>query len=481
MISKQQPIATTFGFPGVLTILLFATLLPPTQSTQAQIHNHTVEAVLKRVKTGKATIAVYMKDLATNEVLVNLNGNKPLIPASNMKVITTAAGLTQLGPDFEFTTELRLFGNQLIMIGGGDPGFGDSKLLQTVNMTVEDILDRMVAAVKRTRRTQFDTLVIDDHVFDQEFVHPTWPTDQLNRWYCAEVAGLNVNDNCLDVYATPAPNNAPPTIVTTPADVPIRIVNTARSGNKNGLWATRETEQNQITLRGEVKEAMQTPMEVTLHDPPMFLGKLLRKRLAKESIHVNAVQRIVPGQNSRVGHLLFVAKTPIQSVITRCNKDSQNLFAESILKRMGHQATGQPGGWGNGSEAVRVFLEKTIGEPLTDSIRIADGSGMSRDNRVSPEALTEVLAKMHGSDLGVQFNQSLSIAKVDGTMRRRFRSGNLKGTVVGKTGYIRSVSALSGYMIYPHQTIAFSIIFNGYSSSYLIDDIVYAVDKKIGQ
>jgi len=174
------------------------------------------------------------------------------------------------------------------------------------------------------------------------------------------------------------------------------------------------------------------------------------------------------------GRPLLRWHTALKDVLNRCNKKSQNLYAEALLKRAGHHMTGQTGTWINGAAAVRHALLGHLGTRAT-LLRIVDGSGMSRGNRVSAQSIVALLGAMHRDpQLAEPFMNSLSIAGTDGTLKKRMR--DLHATVLGKSGYINGVCTLSGYLVYgdanaeqnpqPSQAnanprvVAFSFLFN---------------------
>ena len=144
------------------------------------------------------------------------------------------------------------------------------------------------------------------------------------------------------------------------------------------------------------------------------------------------------------------------------------MFAEALLKRMGREFTGAAGSWDNGSAAVRRYLSEELGGRGA-AVSIADGSGMSRENRVSARLFVDVLrAAYRDPEVGPVFLDSLSIGGEDGTLRKRF-TRDMIGSVHGKSGYINSVSCLSGYLVFdetvdgePSRVVAFSMLFNGF-------------------
>ncbi len=446
-----------------------------------------VEGVVRSADLGAATIAVHVRDLADGLSVAEVNAERPMVPASNQKLITTAAALMLFDEDFAFRTQLRYDDGRLIVVGDGDPAFGDPRILGAMGMSVEDLLARWVAVVQKHGIERIDALLIDDRAFDAQQVHPNWPTDQLHLWYCAPVAGINFNDNCLDIYAAPSERGGSPVVMTRPIDAPVVLTNLAQRGRRNALWATRTASTNRITVRGTVRYRFKAPIYVTVHDPPMVLGKLLADRLADAGVKVGGVARVADGAEVDAAKLLAEVRTPLAEVVKRCNKDSQNLFAEALLKRIGRKATGDPGSWANGAAATRMFLSKLLG-PDASTIVIDDGSGMSRRNKVTAELLTRLLARMTQADAHVAdvFIGSLPEGGADGTLRRRFDRPATVGTVRGKSGYLRQTLALSGYVEHEHHTYAYSILLNdfdkpAFKGKRLIDQFVYAIDAYMAE
>ncbi|MDX1565790.1 MAG: D-alanyl-D-alanine carboxypeptidase/D-alanyl-D-alanine-endopeptidase, partial [Phycisphaeraceae bacterium] len=363
-----------------------------------------------------------------------LQATRPMIPASNMKLITSAAALSTLGKDFAFTTRLLQYGSELMIVGDGDPAFGDPVLLAERNMDTDDPVDRWAEAVLAAGLGRVDRLVVNDRVFDHtERVHKHWPDDQLDKWYCAQVAAINYNNNCIDLFAEPTSAGQPPRIDTLPSLAPVILDNRVKTGKSNAFWAARAKGTNRIVLRGTVRTSLPARIQVTVDDPAMFFGKLLQRRIEarKKSdgtprLRVDQVVRIGTGETApgAKGRLLIEHRTPIEKILLRCNRDSQNLFAESMIRRLGHQITSQPGTWSNGSAAVRMFLSRVLKADAA-TVVVDDGSGLSRHNRVSAAALVRVLRHMHGSKKlsGIYLDSLASPALKRGTLRRRFRSG----------------------------------------------------------
>ncbi len=454
------------------------------------------KAIVRSGELRSTKVSLYALDLETGENLLSLHSDEPMLPASNLKLVTSAAALSLLGADYHFKTELRLLSAaplpatpglpSLAIIGEGDPAFCDNTLLASLAPEVND-LDKIIALwvehVKKTGVRHFERLLVDDRVFDRQFVHPSWPKDQLTAWYCAQVAGINFNTNCIDVYPEPQTPGAAPRVRIYPHASFITTINRAVTGSADTFWVHRAEGSNDLTFMGKIKSRRASAINVTLHDPPIFFAQLLAQRLAEAGIRINGIQR--PEDQTRLppGQTLHIVQTGMRPILARCNKDSQNLYAEALLKRIGQRLTGSPGSWENGSAAARVFLNQKLG-PTAAVVRLADGSGLSRDNRVTAHALVELLRVMAADPAnGSLYMQSLSVAGEDGTLDNRLEA-KLAGQVFAKSGYIAGVSCLSGYLALPKpqgglRTIAFSFLFNDLDPKVSVHQVKGLQDKLV--
>jgi D-alanyl-D-alanine carboxypeptidase/D-alanyl-D-alanine-endopeptidase (penicillin-binding protein 4) len=422
-------------------------------------------------------ISVLEAGPGAGRTLVGLRDDEMMIPASNLKLFTTGAALHMLGAEFRFKTRMIRSRARLTIVGDGDPGFGDPDLLalmtapgeEAVGMGVEQFLDLWVEAVVASGVEHLEEIVVDDSVFDREYVHPTWPRDQLNRRYCAEVSGLAFHLNQIHFYPVPRPGQRPSLTLYEPRTSAIIIDNNATSETgvhgDDTVWIARKLGTNRLTFYGNVKHRYRTPVPATVHAMPSLFGDLFAERLRLRGIRVDRVRLIEPAEVPTFGPTLGPAVyTPITTAIARCNRDSQNLYAESLTKRMGYAATGQPGSWLNGASIVRLVVHERLQDAAISSrLKIADGSGLSRDNAVAPATLTAWLNTFHNDpSLGPLFIESLAVGGESGTLRHRFESADLHGaTVHGKSGYINGVSCLSGYVTMPDgRRCCFSIMIN---------------------
>jgi D-alanyl-D-alanine carboxypeptidase/D-alanyl-D-alanine-endopeptidase (penicillin-binding protein 4) len=471
----------------------------------AQPLNDDVDRLIEGVKLGKdVRIGVSIIDARSGQVLAERRASEAFTPASNMKLLTTGAALLTLGPDHQFRTEVVLDGDRVILRGTGDPALADPELLNQLRprRTVGDVLEAMAAGVKRAGVSVVSEVVVDDRVFDREFTHPSWLPDHLNQTYGAQVAGVNFHANVLTLFITPSRDGAgaPPGIRRQPdafwIDVDTSKARTVREGG-NQAFVVRLGGANRFQLSGQVRSDQSVSHPIL--NAPSFAGELLADRLVREGIGVAGVapgpRRSAPrgvrladaGESLGGGRVTAVITTPIADVLKRCNADSENLYAEALLKRTAHAVTREPGSWTSGAAVMRMLISERLGPAAAAGATISDGSGLSRDNSVSPTTLTRWMnALARDEKVGPVFIESLA-RPGEGTMRTRFDEYKLRGTVEAKSGFIRGVRCLAGFVTNKDtgRRVAFAVMVNGLEPDQhraavrLQNDIVALLDRTI--
>ena len=428
-----------------------------------------IEQIVRSASLNQGTAGICLIDTATGEMLASVKGERTMIPASNQKLLTTGTALHVLGPAFAFNTQLQVSGNNLIVIGDGDPTFGDPELLGIDNWQSEnEILKRefkpWIQAVRSTGLKEIDTIYIDDRVFDQNFVHPSWPADQINNWYCAQVAGINYHLNVVHFFPSPNQSGRANLGNIAPQMNWLNIGNktTSKTGEreKSSFWVARTPNSNNMTARGNVKSAHLVPVRIAFHDPPIVFGEALASQLRSQGVSVGNVER-VPKHANLQGKTIYSRKVPLHYALQRSNRDSHNMYAESLLKRIAAASSIQAGSFDVGATIVEKAVAQRIGETLRE-LNAADGSGMSRMNQVSPTILAKWLASFNVMEpTGRSLLLSLATPG-NGTLKDRFNKIDLSGaTIHAKSGYLRGVCSLSGYIVFPRRApIVFSIIVN---------------------
>ena len=429
-----------------------------------------VQKIVNSSDLNQGIAGISIIDMGTGESLVSLNASKLMIPASNQKLLTTGTAIHVLGPSFAFKTRFFLDDQNLIIVGDGDPTIGDVELQNISNWAnenamLEDELNPWVDAVKSSGVDTIETLFVDDRIFDQNFVHPSWPSKQINNWYCAQVSGLNYHLNVVHLYPSPRSGKTAALGNIAPRMNWVSLGNRTTSktgkGSTSSFWVARLPNTNKMTARGNVNATHTVPVKVAFHDPAIVLGNTFADMLRKNGITVGKVSHVDAMRSPNLGTLLHTHSTPIQSTLHRSNTDSHNLYAETLLKRIAAQATGRSGTFDEGGKVVKAVLEQRLNAPCP-RVHAADGSGMSRKNQISPSILARWLASFDLDDVaGKTLLESLATPG-SGTLDSRFTGVDLQGaTVHAKSGYLRGVCALSGFITFPNRApLVFSILVN---------------------
>lgn len=391
-------------------------------------------------------VGLHVVRLSDGHALFANDADRPLIPASNQKLLTTAAALTTLGADYEFRTQIGFVGDDLVVVGGGDPTiggrFGDGDVTAS--------LRQWAAALKKLKITRVaGDIVVDDSFFDREFLHPHWPKNDLGHWYAAPIAALAINDNLIDVRIAPGPDaDSPGTVSISPATRFFRIDNrthTVASSKDHAPRCSRRPGSNTIVCEGGVyRKAAPITGWVTIDDPPLVFGQVLREVLEQEGITVaGEVRRESAAGRSKQFRAKLVHRFKLLPALAVTNKESQNYYAEQILKVMGAERGGE-GSWAAGRRVAERALSEIGLDP--GSFTFDDGCGLSRSNRVTPLTITTLLTAMHRGPHGDAFRGTLSVAGVDGTLAKRLADDAHRGRVFAKTGSITGARAISGYV-----------------------------------
>jgi len=438
-----------------------------------------LKTLLDETRFGSARVGVLAVDADTGEVLLAHNADDVFVPASNMKLITSGAALIGLGTDFEFRTTFTVIGDTLTIKGDGDPALADPTLLAQMSGNVETFLDRLTDAViaadpdKKLRK-----IVVDDTVFDREYVHPSWEASDLTKPYGAQVTGLNFHGNFIRVFAVPETGSSTVNLRTEPLRAPVQLRNRLRviTGSQSpSIWLDRKGPINEIDVHGSIRAGSELSGPITVHEPGPLLASLLANRITARTGSTITVELLDPdaplsfnADAAATPIEAAVVRTPIRVAMERCNAESANLYAEALLKRLGHAQTGQPGSWSNGAAAIRTVIRRLAGPNAAAEIVIADGSGLSRGNAVSPRTLIRWMRAVLRADSETVEIYLYSLATPgEGTLRRRFTTRQPVNNLYAKSGFLTGVRSLSGYLIDAQtgRRIVFSVMADSIPSS----------------
>lgn len=384
---------------------------------------------------------------ATGETLYARNALRPLIPASNVKVFTVGAALHWLGSSFAFETEVLATGpvesgtlkGSLVLRGGGDP-----------SLTTEDLWGIVLDLEALGLRAITGDLIVDDSAFDRVQAPAAGNARYGGRPYGAYTSALTSNFNTLAVEIAPGPRSGMPArVVTVPPMRGLRLENRTRTASTGGgtpAIKVRISESEKGGVAAIVTVSGRVPLGAparrvwrAVDEPALLTGLLFKELMRRADISLKGrVRRGRAGEGDR--RLARRESRPLGTLLRDVGKRSNNLFAEQILKTLSPE---KPGSTRAGLGAVMRWLEG-IGID-TAGMKLDDGSGLSRNNRVTAMQLALALrVSARNPRTGAEFRSAFAIAGTDGTLKRRL--GDLKGRARGKTGYLSGVSTLSGWV-----------------------------------
>jgi D-alanyl-D-alanine carboxypeptidase/D-alanyl-D-alanine-endopeptidase (penicillin-binding protein 4) len=422
----------------------------------------TMETILGNSCLRKQNFGIKIHSLERNQTLYSVNSHRLFAPASNVKLLTTAMALKRLRPDYRFKTGLYA----TTPVGGetlrGDifiKGFGDPNLVS----------EQMWLLVKELKniplRKVHGDIIADASFFDNNLRVKTWKKGGVEA-YNAPLGALSFNFNTVTVHINPGEKPGDrPVVVVDPNIEFIRVDNRARtvSKSKRSRLIVNRIDRgghNEITISGvvSVNHARET-YYLNITRPAYYAASVFKEYLRQEGVEVTGKVRVgfVP---EGAYEILSHSSMPLSLILRGLNKFSNNFVAEQILKTIGADIYGSPGTTLNGLRAMDEYMQSLKYKP--EGFSILDGSGLSRQNRLSPDQIVSVFQDMY-ADLGVypEFISALGVMGRDGNVLKRMNGHNSAERARVKTGTLNSVSALSGYFQSADgERFAFSILMN---------------------
>lgn len=413
-------------------------------------------------------VSISIVDVATGKPVAERNAHLPLAPASNMKLFTTGAAVDLLHPDFAITTTVYIRGNvdptgtldgDVKIVGHGDPTIGgrfhDGRAAAVIDEWANDLKS---AGIK----TVAGNLIFEYGYMDTEYIHPTWPMDQLVNWYEAPISAFSMQEGCVQVNVLPSRPRKPCIVQLEPQTSYVNVQSSCVTGR--GLpFITRLRDSNTVLVRGGVP-ARSGPTEifVTVENPIHYFAAVTSEAFARDGIAIRGQVVLTPRDVRPDWRAVAQHSTPLNIIVYVINKKSQNHYAEQLVKIIGAEKK-KNGSWEAGTAVVREWLTGKLGVS-SNEYHQADGSGMSRDNRASANAFIQLLRYMWHTQYREDFVSSLPYSgDPDSKFGKRLRSPPYSRQVFAKTGYIVGVVGLSGYVHGASGKIyAFSFIFNHY-------------------
>lgn len=447
------------------------------QSSQHQVSSiQNLESGIDRIISDsffeRTTIAIDIFDLTDSIALFQKNNRLLLRPASNMKLLSSAASLLSLGEYYSFRTDLyhtgvieekTLYGD-LFVVGGFDPCF-----------SIHD-LDSLVTIIKSLGIKKITGgIYADISKKDSMFWGKGWMWDDDPEPSAPYLSTLNINGNSIEIIIAGSEIGSPAQVRLNPQTNFVEVVdNTITVGENDSCnflitrdWVNRE---NTILINGKINNTngMNSPehrSRVNILYPERYFLTIFKEHLEQAGIFIKK-SIDVKNLNDNAVYLNTIFRS-IDEILPVVNKDSDNLSAEMLIYAIAYEDSGAPAAAADGLASINNFID-SIGFNH-DDYSIADGSGVSHYNLVSAELLLETVKYIYyqRKDIFQIYYNSLAIAGIDGTLKNRMKNSSAENNVHAKTGTLNGVSNLSGYVTAKNgHLIAFSIMIQNFVEQY---------------
>ncbi|MCK4251770.1 D-alanyl-D-alanine carboxypeptidase/D-alanyl-D-alanine-endopeptidase [candidate division WOR-3 bacterium] len=431
-----------------------------------------IDSILTPPELSNAQYGICVLDLSNDRVVYVRNSQKLLVPASNMKIITTGASLCFLGPEYRFKTMLAINGKikknklhgDIIITGGGDPTFSLENLEQFV-LTIKKHKIKEITGNIILDDSYFTDISLNGNSFTFERLPIGWAWHYLDARYAPEISALSMNKNCVNVKMKSTKPGDYADVTIEPETDYVRLINNMiTKQGEDSIIILRRPEANVIYVDGGIGENHKKDIEVTVKDPAMFMGQYFKERLLYTNIklHGNVLKKsdtkFSTTDSSNAGIIIdSVISVSLIEILKETNIESVNLYAEILVKTLGARYY-EEGSFRAGIRVLKRFLRMCGVD--TNAVSLWDGSGLSRHNLVSPYQLALVLRFMYRSKFSGTFYELLPKAGV-GTLEYRFN--DFEGIMRAKTGSLHAVTCLSGYLCIDETDYCFSMMFNNFT------------------
>jgi serine-type D-Ala-D-Ala carboxypeptidase/endopeptidase (penicillin-binding protein 4) len=421
---------------------------------------------------------VLVKSLATGETLYQRNAGRAFVPASAMKLVTGAVALATLGPDYRFRTTFSTSGQvragvlngDLVVRGSGDPTLSERFTPGDARATMRAWADSLRA--RGITRIAGGIIGVDS-AFSGPALGAGWAWDDLSASYAAEIGALQFNEGALDVQVVPSRTvGEPAVVILDPATQYVHVNNrtvTTQRGSTAALDLARDPASSAITLSGTVPvDTSAITLTVAVRNPAAYFLAVLRETLREADVAVEGQALTAeewPGARDRAAErpLFAHSSAPLREILPAMLRPSQNWIAETLLRTVGRERRGE--GTARAGAVVADSVLRAWRVPV-DGFRMADGSGLSRYDLVTPALFVALLTRMRSEPTWGLWYESLPEAGESGTLENRMRSAPLRGQVHAKTGTLSGIRALAGYVETPASgTLVFTVIVNNHVRS----------------
>lgn len=420
-----------------------------------------IQSVTNRPQFSRVRWGILIQTLSSSRLLYSRDAQKYFIPASNVKLLTTAAVLHQLGSQYRIRTSVYGTDNSFLrIVGRGDPSLTDTQLRE------------LAQQLRRRGIRQVRQMIADDDYFQGYAVNPSWEWEDVQADYGAPVNSLILNQNAVTLTLLPQQLSQRVRVVwADPTEATQwQIENesaTTKLGEPISIDVSRNLQGAALKITGQMAVDSEPELvSLAVLDPTGHFWRHFHRELVAEGIKATADQNAITGISDRLRlsvapELAAIESPPLSQLLLETNQNSNNLYAEALLRTLGANSNASiiDSTPEMGLRVVKETLTQLGVDPA--GYVLADGSGLSRHNLVSPEAIAQTLIAMAKSPEAAVYHASLPVAGISGTLKNRFRETAAQGIMQGKTGTMSGVVALSGYLdVSDYQPLVFSIIVN---------------------
>ena len=436
----------------------------------------TLDAILQQPTLNTATWGILVQE-ANGTIPYAHNADRLLMPASNAKLLTTAAALVTLTPQFRQQTPFFAVGQPpnletLRVEGHGDPTLNEKQLEQVA-------IQLQSKGVKN-----IGTLIADDSFFTGSLTEPSWTWEDLQGGDGLPINSLMLNGNVYSMRLTPQQQGQPVRSQWLSLGIPkeVMVVNqTMTVGSSAPESIETEWKGSQLVVKAQLRagSAPET-IDIPVTNPGMNFLERLRAVLGDRQIQVQQVSlTTTPVAQPQTPPIASIAFPSLGILLSEINRNSNNFYAESLLRQLGKTNAADPPNVFTAGQGLMVLGQALARFGVNESsYKLIDGSGLSRNNLASPRAFVQTLTAIDRSPYRNLFRASLPVAGQRGTLRQRFVGTTVEGRLWAKTGTLKGVAALSGYLERPNQpTLTFSILANQPSQS--ISVLRQTVDRMV--
>jgi len=431
--------------------------------------------LLQEPELAGASLGFYVTPLEKDSAIVAYMPDVALATASTLKAVTTATALGILGSDYRFETQIAYSGKidasgtlqgNLYLIGSGDPSFGSDNMPSLIDFLANRVIEKGIKKIN-------GQLIGDASIFDNDGAARTWIWEDIGNYYGASPSGLSIHQNQYSIYFKTGRSSGEETkiVEVAPKIEGLNVRNEVVTGEKysgDNAYIFGGPFSYEKIVRGTLPPNYNRFMiKGAMPEPAKFCTSYFLKTLEAKGVQISESFKVLyerPLNLPKLTKVYTYQSPPLSEIIKQTNYKSINLYADALLKKIGHERLNE-GNFEGGIEVLKSYwANKGVDTP---GLLMHDGSGLSRYNAVSALSLSNILRYTIQKDTSEVFLQSLPVAGVSGTLKNICKNHVAKGRISAKSGYIKNVRAYTGLVnTYSNKRLIFTLLINNHTKSY---------------